>query len=1497
MKTNISNSYKFFVAVIALVLICAVAFGASQAFAEPPLKDRVEILGTGTFKPSELYSDGLIDRNDSQLTVVSWLPTTELMFSEVLWQDSNKNGTIELSEEVYSHESFYTETLSRETGYPICDIGRDDYYIIPLTHYLAFEDSIITQCQVSKDNDDASLSNNSKYWLDTENAILYLQKTWVDDSLDGDDLDLRAEVIRVAADVNTATKNLGIFTVFDEEIDNTYGLYSSTPNEVYHQPFKDWAFYGLEYTLIPHDKLAYVAADNLDVYVNGILLERDQWYYDSTNGQIAINCDAYTTQDIIVKFNKMEDPSSEQVMLQTLQAGNMGQAGENDLTTLKSVMGTMKSQFLSNITFTAMPEVGDNDILNSTGTLRYNANGKCTTSVMAAAPGYACDIDTINEQAQKVVDKVGLSDGYVYGNGTIAFSGAGTAAKQYAMGRISYNLALAEYNKGDASKHNLYLKNAITAIEDYLNGTGPDLSSAGPWTTKWNVPGCGRSVYIAARTGTLSNTFVGGTIDNTTEGYAMFDMICCEMSKPWDIPWSVDGGDFPGSQWVAQATIVDVDTKSKDLIICAWSASWHDVSDPHQIKQKILGFTRVPYTYDSDGYVQFSKKNEKGENLKGAVYHITGITDPTYFKEIKTTDAQIIIQLPIGEYMLTEFQPPYGYAKTNKSEKFVVTADHAEESTALQLTVEDTPQMVNGTLTVYDKPAYYNGSKFIPVPGVQFDLYDDNGNKVQSNLTTDANGKITFQFKAIDGNHYLLQSQTVTNYAKDADCTKKIMVKPSSGDWADTTGEHKTWESYHLEPRQIANIKSQVLDLDLEENGYRNQTPAIFASQTGKNKLAYEDTGYVATVGAKYELYTTSAIFLGYDSANKPINVPAGTKLTVCWDPSSVPNQLGQADQFKYKQRTSFEAEKSYGTQILSVKEGNKAYVSAYTVLNPNNSNDNNLYPLPNGSYEWRLLKPSNGYAFAKSDTNSTSYKNSTTAINLPWEGPNTTNTIISAKPPVIEVRQRVQLTLFVKAYSTPQRESVEEYELSLYANPNVVLKNKEHAVLDKDAIFAGKREFKNYTDYLRPDILKSMVTSDAKVNATSTEKITVYDGSNQVLFVKSEELVDKTVYELINLWPIIDIETGDTISALTVLGRYQVNNGQITVTHFGSDEFYSDATHQKIGAVEVKTVNGKTVTSELPNGVYMWRCIGTGEEYIAELAVADDVVDGQITMAWIGDDGSDNSTAWTPQNSIHETLEATTGAYLYKTIDADALPKVAPDPTTPTPPNGELPEQIDLPEDPTQIPTVTVEWIDKNQKNIAYRITDTVNITVTDGKTTYDVQDKLPTTFAFYAHNPYIRNLQEDPMDWYTYEMAFYYEITAAEYNSAPANDKSDGIDITKTYIKTTANTYAKKFEMNNSNAGDYIGKHIILNSDSVGYNGNMTTIKTHNAPISGALYNTSWLNNKLTQNTDHEFDVFVVTRTTHHIQSIDVSIHDTVYPSRSGVLRIKVRELINLD
>lgn len=1496
MKTNITKSYKFFVAVIALVLICTVAFGASKAFAEPPLKDRVEILGTGSFKPSELYNDGLIDRNDSEITVVSWLPTTELMFSEMLWKDTDDNGVIELTQDVYSHESFYTEMLSRETGYPICDIGKGDYYIIPLSHYLDFEDSVIVQCQVSKDNDEASLANTNKYWLDADNAILYLQKEWVDSSLDGKDLDLRAEVIRVAEDINTATKKLGIFTVFDEDIDNTYGLYNSSPNEIYHQPFKDWAFYGLEYTLVQPDKLAYVAAENLDVFVNGLLLEKDQWYYDATNGRIAVNCDAYTTRDVIVKFNKIENPDSSQIVLQTLQAGNMGQAGENDLAALKTAMGTMKSQFLTNITFTEMPQVGNYDILNSTGTLRYDKYGKCTTSIMDAAPGYACDTTTINTEAQKVVDRLGLTDEYVYGNGTIAFSGAGTAAKQYAMGRISYNLALAEYNKGDASKHDLYLKNALTAIEDYLNGTGPDLNSAGPWTTKWNVPGCGRSVYIAARTGTLSNTFVGGTIDNTTEGYAMFDMICCEMAKPWDIPWSVDGGDFPGSQWVAQATIVDVDTKSKDLIICAWSASWHDVSVPHQQKQKILGFTRVPYTYDSDGYIQFSKKNEKGENLAGAIYHITGITDPTYFKAITTTDAQIIVQLPIGEYMLTEHQPPYGYAKTNTSQKFTVTADHAEESTALQLTVEDTPQKVTGTLTVYDKPAYYNGSKFIPVAGVEFDLYDENGNKVQANLKTDTEGKITFEFNAIDGNHYLLQLHTVTNYSMDADCEKKIMVQPTSGTWADTTGEHKTWSSYHLEPRQIAQIVSQVIDFDLTENGL--PTPAVLSEQSkslNRITLGEYDNGYVSTVGAVYNLFTTENIFLGYDSANKAINVPAGTKLQVCWSSSSVPNELGQPDQFKYKKASS---KLVASTEIPSVIKDGHAYVSAYTVRNPFDENDTNLYPLPNGGYKWELVTPSKGYALDKENADSTSAKNSTTLISLPWEGPTTKTRIVTADEPVIEVRQRITLNLYVKSYIVDNRTAQNGYELSLYARPQQVVKDKGLAVLNSKKL--NQTNVKSYKDFLLPNILKTLETTGQHLSPDSTDSIQVFDINDKVLHVEATDKVSDTVYELINLWPIVDIETGKTIDALTVLGTYEVHNGHLQISKLGSAGFVGASSNETYGAVEVKTFDkNNIVTSDLPNGVYMFRVLHLPAGYISEMAAADDIVDEQ--------------TAWTESNSNDELLEAHLGAYLWKhDPETDPYPKVAPDPTPGTPddstpgtpddptpgtPPDDIPPQIDLPEDPTEIPTVEIDWVDKNFRNIAYRITDTVNITVVDGVTTYDVQDKLPTTFAFYLDNNLIRDTQEAPLGKYTYEMSFYYEIPVDEYNKAPAADKSSGIDITKTYIQTGVNTYAKKFEMNNGEAHDYIGKHILLNPDSAGYNGNMTTIKTHNATISGALYNTKWLNDKLTENTDHEFDVYVVTRTTYEVQSINGKVYETVYASHAGILRIKVRELINLD
>lgn len=1494
-----TKSYKFFVAVIALLLICTVAFGASKAFAEPPLKDRVEILGTGTFQPKELYSDELINRSDSEVNIITALPTTELMFSEKLWTDSNGDGKITLTEDVYSNdnqENFFTDVLSREYGYPVLDIGRDDYYVVPLVNYAEFNDFVVVQFQLSNNNDNASLLNESQYWLDTKTQTLYISKELIDANLNNGTLNVRAEVVQIVEDIDSVTKDLGIFTVFNENIDNTYGLYSNTPNEVVEQPFKDWLVYGLEYQFIKPEYLAYVNAEDLEVFVNGDLLENDSWYYDETTGTIYIDCDAYLTQYIVVKFNDIKNPSANQAMLQSLQNGNMGQAGANDLPTLKAKMGDIKNLFVSNITFTEMPEVGDFDVCNSTAKVSYNSS-RCDTEGLANALGTLCDTGLIDQMCEKALENASWSGDYVLG-GTLAVTGQNE--DQDEIGAISYNLALAEYYKNDTNAHNGYLTAALNAIEYYLGEYN------GPFRSDWYVPAgggigkFGQHVYVAARTGTLANTFLGGTIDNVNEGYAMFDMSCCEMSMPFN--GGIDGSNFEGNSWIAQTTIVDVDKQSKELLVCAWSASWH--SSGHN--QKILGFSRIPYTYDSDGYIQFSKENEAGELLVGAVYEIKGITDPNFSQTVTTTDAQITIQLPLGEYQLIEKVPPIGYIKESAPAKFEVTSAHSETNTALQVTVTDRKQVVNGTLTVYDEPAYYNNigtsKQFIPVSGVKFDLYDADGRPIMTGLETNANGVISFSFDAIDtyGKNYpyLLQTSTVNNYRMGDDCINKIIIKPDDdGEWADTSGSDKTWGhgKYHLEPRQMAQIKSQVKDYDLTFGEDTRDTPAVYAPTEGPSQLHEGDAAYVSTIGAQYKLIAKSDLFLGYNSEGNAVTIPSGTRLTVCDDPTSTPNAANAtSNPGKYKQAGSF----TCSDVITSKEDGGKAYVSAYTVKV---AGDNNLYPLPNGSYQWELIEPSAGFAF-QNDKQSLSWKNSKTAISVPWEGLTTTKLVISGTDPVIEVRQRVQIQLYVKYYTDDFRIANDEYVLAQHASDFYTLTENELAIVDPKKIpsLDGHLQpnYRGPSSSMNTEVTKTVQSNRKKIDKVSTEKMTVKEDGEQVLYVQSEGLIANSIYELVNVTTIVDINTGEAIIP-QVLGRYMVtdtnNEGAIVITKLGSEQFDSKQVIDDafVPAVNVETTGQQASVSNLPNGIYVLRCLGAPDSYEAELAVANDMVP---------------ETQWSEETANVAVLTVNTSTLLHKeTIWPGVTPQIAPDPSKPVGPSDDLPEQIDLPSDPTQIPTVTVEWVQKNQKNIAYRITDTVNITVDkDNKVEYDVQDKLPTTFAMFINNPNVRDQQETPTNWYTYEMGFYYEIPESAVPAAEktrlaeagqnAEDKLYEIDIEQTYIKV-GDKYAKKFDTNVPNADDYIGKHIVLNPDSEGYNDNMSTVKTHHATISGALYNTKWLNDMLTQNADHEFDIFVVTRAKHHIMSFDTQEYVKTFPSTAGTLRIKVRELINLD
>jgi hypothetical protein len=99
---------------------------------------------------------------------------------------------------------------------------------------------------------------------------------------------------------------------------------------------------------------------------------------------------------------------------------------------------------------------------------------------------------------------------------------------------------------------------------------------------------------------------------------------------------------------------------------------------------------------------------------------------------------------------------------------------------------------------------------------------------------------------------------------------------------------------------------------------------------------------------------------------------------------------------------------------------------------------------------------------------------------------------------------------------------------------------------------------------------------------------------------------------------------------------------------------------------------------------------------------------------------------------------------------DPDDDPDDPDDPDNPSDPGDE--DDPDNPDDPDDIPIVDPDWIDKNDKNIAYRVSDSDNVQ-SDGS--HDVSDMLPTTFAFYIKDDKIY----DPIYQFTYDLSFFYE------------------------------------------------------------------------------------------------------------------------------------------
>jgi hypothetical protein len=1491
---NLSAGMKFLIAAIIVVAIAAAVIGVSDIFAEPTIEDLAApyVHEIGTFKPDKVY-----DGSDQDVTLVAWLNTTQTIFSYDWWKDTSGDGKIDV-EDVYSQEGFEQEMLLGTAIYPIFDVDPNlNYYVISFPDFERYN-GVIVDLKIAENNDHANLKDESSYWFDRTNNNLYIRKDMIKADIENEYFNsIRMQTVMLVKELKGATKDVDVASLFSSEIKNLHGLNTSTPNGSKEFNIEDWLTYGLRYQLVQSQDLAYVSTENLTVFVNG--METDQWSYNATTGEITIGCSPYKTNEVVVRFNSLNDVSIEQKTLQWFQASdNTAVAQSADLKTVLDEQGN--NIYLTKINYEDKePEIG---AFNRLGFAAYAAVRDDGT-VHNLANMFNTSEESVSNTLITIVEKH-MSDekmltmkektGHFSGHTLSAFQTGKGSSVSHKYGNVVYNMWLANKEK-DSAKASEHLKNAVAAAEaDLLTKVSDEMDYSKLLTTSWDswnkwddgkesvdLDHDGKRDNIDGRylLGTwVTDNFLGGKI-GPNDGHAIFDVVCAHIEAPnatiTDI-MKAQGGINSGADCLGtNATIVDIkkdeDGQGGYLYVCIWSrvitGYKEDIGADKSHDQRVLSFARIRYEYDGVGTIIFTKTNSKGEYVAGADYEVydnkecTGTPVTTFTTNDK---APITMELKQGTYYIKEKKAPVGYLRQDVVEVQI----NGGETKSIKAT--EPVQEYQFDLYVYDQTTEAKDNRpQEPVEGIQFQLYapesdeplkDSEGNALV--FTTDVNGKIHFSIPAI-GAYRLVQIDTVTNYCmevEDKDSRYYCKQITCACDKADCHGEniipaypddsqkHITGHNIvHYEQRQTVAIKSHVQDINLKD-----KTSAVIGGDVESGSLTIVE-------GSVYSLYAKSDLFLGYYKGEK-ITVKAGELLEI------TDGTLNPSGDTHYLYSTTVVAKRNEDN------DNGKAYVSATRIrvtVKDGDKTTKKSFLLPNGEYEWKLVEVKSGY-----------YNNGqVTPISAPWSPDNKyIKHIQIIDKPVRQTRQTASLTLFAKSY------------VNRYTEAKDMLKHDGYPIRDNayTSIFTNTEEaLKNpanipvWQKFINTQWTKTITSNTSTVTETSVETATLYKNGTEYLSVRTSGLVPNSIYQLVNLGDIVDINTGDIIPAGSILGYHITDkDGVINITGLGSEEIVNPnkETEQAEPVLEAIPLDGA-----LPNGRYVLLLRVPADEHRREVFSNDIILD----------------VIWQAANSNKSNIEQEAISLMWHepphdkpTLEIPVAPSPIPDdPDEPGGPNDpydpDHPDDPDDPDDSDDIPRVDIDWVDKNKNNIAYRVVDSDNIGL-DGKN--EVSDKLPTTFAFYLGNDLIIDGEYE----FTHKLSFYYQITKEEYDaavSAPGYDRS-----TKEYIPLDG-VYLRRFEYGEFSGGKELTDTIVLNELSDGYISYDRI--NENTTISGAIFDDEWLNEKLSKSDDGSYHIYIIVDSsmTYKVPFSGEIVTQYFTSFKRGVLTIKSRELTPLD
>ena len=1503
---NIFTSKKWLTASLVCIFILLCSVGVATSMAQPTLEDVIGNRVYGTYIPSQFYDDTTADVSNWE--VVGSLNTTDIIVDYSAWYDANEDGLIDV-DDVYSQENFQFKFLVDTQTLPILSTGASDYYMVKLSQFTQV-DSVIASIHLANDNDNAELKQLSQYCYDRDTDILYLAPSLMNDIDDG--LELKAQTVSIVHNIDDFTKEFALVSGLADDI-GSHPIESTLPNGIQKRSYKRWLMDGLDIPLISPEYLAYVSSADITVYVNE--RENTSWVYDPTTGVLSFpDSTPKDVNNIVIAINDIEDASLGNALLQYAQNqwGNTAQAVTFD--------SLPENRLCQHLTYIEEPQLGRTEALDFYAFAHHEVP-KNTTSTTFNLNNMKVSGLTVFDHATGAVSREDILRALknAYGNQTVTWNPSkGTTSlandvlsvwQPFDAGATNVSNLFVKLNSmhinystssGVATSYLDAVRTELDTLSVYNGTSGQLLDSWQYWKEGSSAHTSQTTIgmYVVGKTNS-TNKLLNGYVD---QGFPYFTLTSCNIHLP-NVQYNTVSGVAKDD---SHKTVISIVGRSdKYLYVCiAPLALAEDGSFGYE---RLCGFTKIRYTYTGRGNVTFIKTDVHKAWVGDADYEIyKGINDGgeiknsslvNYYNYFNDTDyvnkenataqgntittsstAAVKISLPYISgnevYYFLEKVPPTGYLRDTVKRQFILNPQSSE----VTVWAEDIKQ--NGVITwsVYDattRSTPENPRVEIGLGGIPFTLIDESGRPaVQYNsqdevimtydrVVTDANGKIVFNVRP--GTYYVRQLDAIENYfmdirdkedltAQDENCNYfKIVVTP------DRTGQDIPLAFSHYEKRQEVRIQTQVYD---EIIG--NKTPP---------QLGGTGAGEVETINSEWELHVLSGnLLVGYQTNGMPVYI---NKNSGALNVSSVYHSnptIAYAGGGANNPGTS--------PQLT--------YISATHI-----TIDNVTYPLPNGTYFWKLKQASKGYVTTA---------NRTTDLDAKWIDPNKYDQlkiVMDVRDPsilsyVIMDRQQADITIYSKAYEKTHHKVSYNY-VDIVPSYDAFVWDDTRDVFQRD----------NYNIVVN--------SSHAQIQPASAEQFVYTGKTNATVYAKqfatysspqtngTADLIingkPHAVYQLQNTTDIVTME-GGVIPANTILGRYLSDDmGYIFINKFGSDLIINpnvtsrdiNATFPAVGVIDT-TGRGANDT-QLPNGDYMLSVIMAPDEHEIE----DMFENTPIYHPW--------SKTGSVQDII-STINTIPFFHARNTLRADGQPNagtyIAPSPIDTTPEDPYTPRTPDDPtndpDDSTDIPyPENLDWIIKHRNDRTYRTIERDNFA--------DTQDIVPTTFTTTYTDSTITEWDSE------YAMYMFYEITADEYNTARQNYLAAGhseADWVRNWdYRTQAfngeRLYFRRFGLNST--GTAGGAHILsqilaFNKTSPGWTSYEEILR--NSIVSGAIENTSWNNTKLADpafngNYHIAFGVLTVRETYNPLSNM--MLRKEEFSDSIAILSIRNRQLFNLE